>query len=312
MNDLLATLSAAHFGAFTTHDALDCGYHRQSLSELVRRGRALRVGFSAYVDRPRYDAASPERRHEMATRAVVRTFDGRVYASHYSALTLMSLPAFGVPLDHIHVSRAVDSLSRCRPGLSIHTAYGPGAGCLIGRTPSVAPALAILGAAMACGVETGVVAADAALATGKTTADDLQNWLERLSRHRDVTHARQAVRLADARSESVGESRARLLLNAIGLRPTPQVEIRDPRGKLVGRVDFLLEGERIVVEFDGLMKYADANGRDALAAEKSREDRLRALGYEFVRLTWADLSRPATVDRMLRLAVARVQARRAS
>jgi len=59
------------------------------------------------------------------------------------------------------------------------------------------------------------------------------------------------------------------------------------------------------VEFDGLMKYAGANGREALAAEKSREDRMRALGYEFVRLTWADLSRPAMVERQLRLAIDR-------
>jgi very-short-patch-repair endonuclease len=103
-----------------------------------------------------------------------------------------------------------------------------------------------------------------------------------------------------------------LLLNALGYRPIPQVEIRDPQGRLAGRVDFLLEGERIIVEFDGLMKYAGAHGRDALAAEKSREDRLRALGYEFVRLTWADLTRPSTVERMLRMAVARASARRAS
>ena len=81
MNDLLAKLSTAHFGAFTSRDAYECGYNRQSLSQLVRRGQILRVGPGAYVDRERYEAASPERRHEMSTRAVVRTFDGRVYAS---------------------------------------------------------------------------------------------------------------------------------------------------------------------------------------------------------------------------------------
>jgi hypothetical protein len=57
------------------------------------------------------------------------------------------------------------------------------------------------------------------------------------------------------------------------------------------------------------MKYAGVNGREALAVEKAREDRLRALGYEFVRLTWTDLSRPAKVDRLLRLAIARAWAR---
>lgn len=312
MNDLLATLSSAHFGTFTARDAYGCGYQRQSLSHLVRSGGALRVGPSAYVDRARYEAAAPERRHEMATRAVVRTFDGRVRASHYSALTLMSLPVFGAPLDQIHVARAVDSLTRRRADLSIHSTYGIGAGCLIGRTPSVVPALAILGASMICSIETGVVAADAALATGKTTLEDLKTWLSTLSSHRGIAHARQAVHLADARSESVGESRARLLLNAIGFRPTPQVEIRDLNGRLVGRVDFLLERERTIVEFDGLMKYADANGREALAAEKAREDRMRALGYEFVRLTWADLARPSKVHQQLHLAKARATARRAT
>jgi very-short-patch-repair endonuclease len=158
-----------------------------------------------------------------------------------------------------------------------------------------------------------VVAADAALAArhGNGSAD-LRTWLGRLSRHRDVTQARQAVRLADARSESVGESRARLLLNALGFWPTPQIEIRDQDGRPLGRVDFLLENERVIIEFDGLMKYADANGRQALAAEKSREDRLRALGHEFVRLTWADLSRPPTIERMLHHAVTRATARRAT
>ena len=39
MNDLVAKLSAAHFGAFTSHDAYE-GYHRQSLSQLVRRARS--------------------------------------------------------------------------------------------------------------------------------------------------------------------------------------------------------------------------------------------------------------------------------
>ena len=74
------------------------------------------------------------------------------------------------------------------------------------------------------------------------------------------------------------------------------------------RVDFLL-GEKVIVEFDGLMKYADAAGREALAAEKQREDLLRSLGYEVVRLTWADLARPKRVEALIRSAMRRVEAR---
>ena len=74
------------------------------------------------------------------------------------------------------------------------------------------------------------------------------------------------------------------------------------------RVDFLL-GQKVIVEFDGLMKYADAAGREALAAEKQREDLLRSLGYEVVRLTWADLARPKRVEALIRSAMRRVEAR---
>lgn len=40
------------------------------------------------------------------------------------------------------------------------------------------------------------------------------------------------------------------------------------------------------------MKYSGADGRQALVAEKRREDRLRDLGFQVVRVTWAELDRP--------------------
>lgn len=72
----------------------------------------------------------------------------------------------------------------------------------------------------------------------------------------------------------------------------PQVEIRDERGNFVARVDFLFRAQRTVVEFDGLVKYGGANGRQALVDEKRREDALRSLGYQVVRLIWRDLHNP--------------------
>ena len=113
--------------------------------------------------------------------------------------------------------------------------------------------------------------------------------------------------MADGASESAGESRTRLLLTDLGWTVRSQVRVLDGE-EVVARVD-LLVGERVVVEFDGLVKYEGADGRAALAAEKRREDRLRALGYEVVRLTWADLDHPARVDAMLRRAAARAAAR---
>lgn len=66
-------------------------------------------------------------------------------------------------------------------------------------------------------------------------------------------------------------------------------------GEFRARVDLLIEELRLVIEFDGRAKYQrrTENGRvtdaDIVWSEKLREDRLRELGYEVVRLTWADL-----------------------
>ncbi len=98
-----------------------------------------------------------------------------------------------------------------------------------------------------------------------------------------------------------------MLLSGLGLAFRTQVNLRDSLGH-IGRVDFLV-GDRVVVEFDGMVKYDGADGRDALAAEKQREDRLRAAGYEVVRLTWADLKDPERVARLIRQATARAATR---
>ncbi len=54
-------------------------------------------------------------------------------------------------------------------------------------------------------------------------------------------------------------------------------------------MDFLFRDQRTIVEFDGLAKFRTP---EDLRAEKLGEDRLRSLGFEVVRLTWADLARP--------------------
>lgn len=73
----------------------------------------------------------------------------------------------------------------------------------------------------------------------------------------------------------------------------------------MARVDFLFRAQRTIVEFDGLVKYGGADGRQALIDEKRREDALRSLGYQLVRLTWRDLHDPAVVEGLIRQAFAR-------
>ena len=86
----------------------------------------------------------------------------------------------------------------------------------------------------------------------------------------------------------------------LGIAATPQVRI--PGSNAI--VDFLLDDAPVVIEFDGRVKYgrgADEldpfgrrrSGQEVLWQEKRREDRLRELGYEVVRVVWSELDSPA-------------------
>ncbi|MDP9183022.1 MAG: type IV toxin-antitoxin system AbiEi family antitoxin domain-containing protein [Actinomycetota bacterium] len=135
--------------------------------------------------------------------------------------------------------------------------------------------------------------ADGALRDGvsRVRVDEMINWCEGWP---GIQQARAAWALAEALSESPLESRHRLLFREAGLpEPELQVKVRDLAGRVVARVDFLFRAQRTVVESDGKVKYLDdarANRRrnDVLWDEKVREDRLRDLGLEVVRATWAD------------------------
>jgi hypothetical protein len=309
MNDLLIARMGGQFGAFTTADAYACGHDSLSLRRLLTRGAIVRVGPRAYVDGRLHQQSTPAQRHALATRAIVRSFEGRAAASHYSALALMKLPIFGASLSTTHVVRESGQQSRRRGSLAVHRTYGPGALCTIGQTLSVVPALAVIGSAMTCGIQAGVVAADAALARAKTTPEELAHWIEQLSRRPRLAWARQAVQLADARSESPGESRTRVILAGLGyIDAEPQARVTEA-GRILARVDLMVCGV-LVVEFDGAVKYEGAQGREALVAEKKREDLLRQLGYGIVRLVWSDLADPLRVQSKMLAEIALLRQRR--
>ncbi len=89
--------------------------------------------------------------------------------------------------------------------------------------------------------------------------------------------------------------------------PEPQAWVRDADG-FAARVDFLFRAERVIVEFEGMVKYQSAQD---LQHEKVREDALRRLGYEVVRITWADLESTSRVSQLIHEAVSRSRARAA-
>lgn len=302
-------LLAGRGGVVTATELCGHGLSAETLRTLVAQGRLVRLRRNVLVDGEVWRGAPPWSRHLLRARGAMLLLgeaDPPLALSHHSALAAQGL-AIHAADDDVHVVRVGHGTSRRRPGLVRHAAVDPALVTTAAGMPAVTPAVACLQVASAFGVEAGLVAADSALRLGACAPADLEAlrgwaWLGRGRRAAGVV-----ADLADGRHESAGESRAAMLLHRLGHQTTPQVWVRERDGSPIGRVDLLVTGTRVVIEFDGRLKYGRAQD---LMAEKVREDRIRERGYEVVRLTWADLEHPARVDARVRAALARDAARR--
>jgi len=147
----------------------------------------------------------------------------------------------------------------------------------------------------------GVAAIDMALHRGLINASALREWVNTHPRFPGVARLRRAIELAEPATESVMETRLRLVLILGGLpRPLAQVQLHDEHGQFVARPDFYYPEQRLALEYDG------ASHRDSLAADNRRQNRLMDAGYRLLRFTAADvLSCPESVVALVGRALAR-------
>lgn len=302
MNPKLRVLAGARCGWFTRADAFAAGYSDSELRRRLRSGQWSRLSRDAYVEPDGWPVAEEpwdraRRMHVLKVRAAMARMGEQAVVSHHSAVLLHGLPSWGLDLSKVQITKPT---GRARSDVlaDVHRSrFGPGEITVVDGLRVVAPARAITESACVSSYEVGVVLADAALHRQLVTPDALIATADRYRFWPGSPAARAAMRFADGLSESVGESRLRVLMQNYGL-PTPrlQVEIRDRQGRVIGRVDFLLEPE-LIVEFDGAAKYGGSG--QVVLAEKWREDRLRGRGYRVVRSGWADFDEPqATADRI--------------
>lgn len=299
----LLDLARSQHGAFGAHQARRFGVTSLDLHRWVRGGEVVRVRRGGFVLSDHLEGLKPEADYALRTRAVLLSRQGDTWASHHAALALSELPLVACDLARFDVCAHVKASHRSGDVVT-HPLPSGEEPLVVHGARSITTESALAQVAAASGVKAGVAALDAALHSTMVTCAGVEEAAARLRLGpRAQGRLERVLSLADAEAESPGESLTRLLLTGLGLRVTSQVSLHDGRG-LIGRVDFLV-GDRVVVEFDGLLKYEGAEGRTALAAEKRREDRLRAAGYEVVRLTWRDLEQPEHVARLVRQAIVR-------
>ncbi len=286
-------------------DALAAGFDDRDLARAVRRGELTRIRRGAYLH-----AGAGLPRHRalvLATAPALR--DGSV-VSHASAAVLHGLPLWRAATERVHVTRSPPAAGSGSAGVHLHVARLPEDDLTLVDgllTTGLARTVVDLGRSLA--FESAVVTADAALASGRVSREDLATCLQRMGPVPGSRRAARVVTFADGRSGSVGESRSRVLLHRLGL-PVPDLQVRllRPDRSVLARCDFGWRDHRTVGEFDGRVKYRGEGGRDpgdVVFREKLREDDVRDAGWEVARWTWADLDTPAVVDGRMRRAFTR-------
>lgn len=220
-------------------------------------------------------------------------------ASHVSAAVVHGLPTWTDQLDRVHLTRDRSGGGKHRRDLQVHgLPISPDDITVVGGLRVTSLARTVLDLSCRESLERSVAVGDAALRLGLRPYE-LLAAVEAARRRHGIAHARSTAELIDARSESPGESFSRVKFWRWAVpTPTLQLEVLDRRGALVAFGDFGWPELGTIGEFDGKIKYGrllkpGQSPQDVVFDEKIREDRIRDLGWQVVRWTWADLARRA-------------------
>ncbi len=227
-----------------------------------------------------------------------------VVGSHQSAARVYGLDLLNRP-GWPAITRLPTAPGTCSPpGVQLYRARLPERH--LSRVHDVAvtaPARTVVDLARTLSFMGAVVVADAALRARLTNPPELRNVLADCRNWPGVQRAARVVAFADPWAESAFESIARVVFAEQRL-PPPQTQVPIIDGaEIAARVDFYWKEHRTIAETDGLLKYTSA---DVLRAEKLRQERLADLGYEVVRITWAEITKhPAETAARIRRAFGR-------
>jgi putative AbiEi antitoxin of type IV toxin-antitoxin system len=300
-------------GYFTRTDAFEVGHDDTSIRRALKAKLWVRLRQGTYTYADLWASASEADLHVARARAVARKLGHRVALSHTSAVLEQKLTVWGADLSAVHVTRLDGGAGHTEAGVIHHEGFCTEAdlveidGILVVRSTRAAVECASL-----LTTEGALVVLDGLLRSG-CPREELLTMFAQMGRWPGMQSLQVAVRMADGRAESVGESRSRHLCYAHGL-PAPQLQfpVHDASGALIGTTDFAWPDHGLLGEFDGKVKYGrllrpGEEPGDAVFREKVREDRLReALQWGMVRIVWSDLYRgaetAARIRRMLRRA----------
>lgn len=261
----------AAVGGLATATALaSTGVSRSAVARAVREGRLRRLARGLYADAEAVDEAS-----RLAAVGVL---------SHLSAAVRWNYDLLRPPPAYVTIPRD-HSRPRVHPGVVVHRVDLPaGDVTTTAGLRTTTPLRTVLDCARVLDVRGAVVLIDSALRSRAVDLDLLQRAAAGLSGPGSA-RVRRAVALADPASGSALETLLRLLLTEAGFILDSQVVLSDRHG-VIGRVDFVVRGTRVVIEADGFAFHRD---RESYRTDRRRSNALLAAGYLVLRFTWEDV-----------------------
>lgn len=260
----------------------------------VADGTARRVRRGAYLlgTGPGPARPTPEQYRAMAlarVEAVARQLEGEHWFCGPSAAVLWGLPLWRLPRQVHVVQRNVPGRGAGTDLVRHRVALAPDDLVTVRGLPVTTLLRTVLDCARALPAREGLVVVDAAVRRG-LDPDELR-YRASSTRGRGVVRARAVLDSADGGAESPGESVTRYALLRHGLpAPRTQVPVSTRLGRF--RADMGWDEWRLLVEFDGFVKYAELAGGDparVLFEEKRRQEAMEEEGWRVLRVTRADL-----------------------
>lgn len=275
---------------------------RAALFNRVRRGEMVRLRRGVYVLAAEWALLDLAAKNRWESQAAVALVGRDLVISHHSAAELWRLPWFGELPTQTHTVDDFAKGGRSSSELIRHTVGIPKLTERIDGVCVTTLARTVADLCRASTFQQGVVIADAALRRTthplphfprtSLTREHLAAELALVHLRQGTAKARRVIDFADGAADRPGESLSRVNMALAGFSaPKLQVPLRGASGKW-WTVDFWWPQFNLIGEFDGNMKYTDAeflHGRtpnEALIDEKRREDDLRAAGHGMSRWPW--------------------------
>lgn len=296
-------------GVIFRPEVLALGGDDKAIRRMLGSGHWTKLRRGAYMETNLWAERSERELHlalAFAVISVARCFGVR---SHATAARVLDVPVWDLPDDVVDLTRFDGKAGRAEAGVRQHKGWlGAQDVTRVDREWTTTGTRTALDITTVTDLEHSLVVVDGLLHAGHTTPELLAQGLERMTFCPNSLGTGLVLRLADGRSESVGESRTRLACWRQGLPPPePQYEIWT-QGRLLGRLDLAWPELGVWIEFDGKEKYVKylkpgESVVDAVVREKKREDAIRRVtGWVCIRITWADLYHPERIAEQVRQA----------